>query len=148
MNIIDKFLGLVTTQEDNSMVSPTLTYGTFSFIYIKHKDLYRILTTVYLTHRMILAQGSDSGPFGMGCVNTISKEMGPFSALSEWNEWINFHSKWVSYQHGHSIWVHSALISHSIWVIFSPLIFNMGHLQHKYSLTTMRWEFFSFRRYF
>ena len=40
-------------------------------------------------------QGSDSGPFGTGCVNTISKEMGPFSASSEWNEWINFHSKWV-----------------------------------------------------
>ena len=84
------------------------------------------------THR---PQGSDSGPIGTGCVNTISKEMGPFSASSEWNEWINFHSKWVSYQHGHSIWVPSALISHSIWVIFSP--FNMGHLQHKYSLTTM-----------
>ena len=81
------------------------------------------------------AQGSDSGPFGTGCVNTISKEMGPFSASSEWNEWINFHSKWVSHQHGHSIWVHSALISHSIWVIFSPLIFNMGHLQHKYGYT-------------
>ena len=93
-----------------------------------------------------MAQGSDSGPFGTACVNTISKEMGPFSASGEWNEWINFHSKWVSYQHGHSIWVHSAKISHSIWVIFSP--FNMGHLQHKYSLTTMRWEFFSFRRYF
>ena len=84
------------------------------------------------------AQGSDSGPFGTGCVNTILKEMGPFSASSEWNEWINFHSKWVSYQHGHSIWVPSASISHSIWAIFLP--FNMGHLQHKYSLTTMHWE--------
>ena len=51
----------------------------------------------------VYTQGSDSGPFGTGCVNTISKEMGPFLASSEWNEWINFHSKWVSYQHGHSI---------------------------------------------
>ena len=74
----------------------------------------------------------------MGCVNTISKEMGPFSALSEWNEWINFHSKWISNQPGHSIWVPFALDSHSIWAIFSP--FNMGHLQHKFSLTTLRWE--------
>ena len=63
---------------------------------------------------------------------------GPFSALREWNEWINFHSKWVSYQPGHSIWVPFALNSHSIWAIISP--FNMGHLQHKYSLTTMHWE--------
>ena len=31
----------------------------------------------------IYSQGSDSGSFGTGCVNTISKEMGPFSALSE-----------------------------------------------------------------
>ena len=106
-------------------------------------QLYTLLSYIL---EVFYPQGSDSGPFGTGCVNTISKEMGPFSASSEWNEWINFHSKWVSYQHGHSIWVHCAIISHSIWVIFSP--FNMGHLQHKYSLTTMRWEFFSFRRYF
>ena len=71
-------------------------------------------------------------------MNTISKEMGPFSVSGEWNEWINFHSKWVSYQRGHSIWVPFALISNSIWAIFS--LFNMGHLQYKYSLTTMRWE--------
>ena len=43
------------------------------------------------------APGGDSGPFWMGCVNTILKEMGPFSASSEWHEWINFHSKWVSF---------------------------------------------------
>ena len=71
-------------------------------------------------------------------MNTISKEMGPFLALSEWNEWINFHSKWVSYQCRHSIWVPFALNSHSIWAIFSS--FNMGHLQHEHSLTTMCWE--------
>ena len=41
--------------------------------------------------------GGDSCPFWMGCVNTILKEMGPFSASSEWHEWINFHAKWVSY---------------------------------------------------
>ena len=81
------------------------------------------------------SQGPESGPFGTGCVNTISKEMGPFSASSEWNEWINFHSKWVSYQPIHSLWVHFALLFHSIWAIFSP--FNMGYLQHKYSFTTM-----------
>ena len=44
--------------------------------------------------------GGDSGPFWTGCVNTILKEMGPFSASSEWLEWINFHSKWVSYWPG------------------------------------------------
>ena len=82
---------------------------------------------------MLVAQGSDLGSFGTGCMNTISKKMGPFSALSEWNEWINLHSKWVSYQPVHSIWVPFALNPHSIWAIFSP--FNMGHLQHKYSLT-------------
>ena len=36
-------------------------------------------------------RGGDSGPFWTGCVNTILKEMGPFSASSEWHEWINFH---------------------------------------------------------
>ena len=76
-------------------------------------------------------QGSDSGSFGAGCVNTIS-------ASSEWNEWINCHSKWVSYHPGHSIWVPFALLFDSIWAIFSP--FNMGNLQHKYSLITMCWE--------
>ena len=86
----------------------------------------------------LATQGSDSGSFRTGCVNTISKEMGPFSASSEWNEWINFHSKWVSYQLVHSLWVHFALPFHSIWAIFPP--FNMGNLQHKYSLTTMWWE--------
>ena len=77
----------------------------------------------------VIAEGSDLGLFRTGCVNTISKEMGPFSTLSEWNEWINFHSKWVSYQPAHSIWVHFPLNSHLIWAIFSP--FYMGHLQHK-----------------
>ena len=53
------------------------------------------------------------GPFWTGCVNTILKEMGPFSASSEWHEWINFHSKWVSYWPGHSIWVPFAFITNS-----------------------------------
>ena len=57
--------------------------------------------------------GGDSGPFWTGCVNTILKEMGPFSASSEWHEWTNFHSKWVSYWPGHSILVPFAFISHS-----------------------------------
>ena len=52
-----------------------------------------------------VTRGGDSDPFWTGCVNTILKEMGPFSASSEWHEWINFHSKWVSYWPGHSIWV-------------------------------------------
>ena len=39
------------------------------------------------------APGGDSGPFWTGCVNTILKEMGPFSASSEWHEWTNFHLK-------------------------------------------------------
>ena len=65
-----------------------------------------------------IAQGSDSGPFCTGCVNTISKEMGPFSASSEWNEWIDFHSKWVSYQHGH--------FNMGTFCINFP--FNMGHI--------------------
>ena len=33
-------------------------------------------------------------------MNTILKEMGHFSASSEWLEWIHFHSKWVSYWPG------------------------------------------------
>ena len=51
--------------------------------------------------------GGDSDPFWT--------EMGPFFFLasSEWHEWINFHSKWVSYWPGHSIWVPFAFISHS-----------------------------------
>ena len=57
--------------------------------------------------------GGDSGPFWTGCVNIILKEMGPFSASSEWHEWINFHSKWVSYWPGHSIWVPFAFITDS-----------------------------------
>ena len=57
--------------------------------------------------------GGDSGPYWTGCVNTILKEMGPFSASSEWHEWINFHSKWVSYWPGHSIWVPFAFITDS-----------------------------------
>ena len=57
--------------------------------------------------------GRDLGPFWTGCLNTIVKEMGPFSASSEWHEWTNFHSKWVSYWPGHSIWVPFAFISHS-----------------------------------
>ena len=55
---------------------------------------------------------SDSDPFWTGCVNTILKEMGAFSASSEWHEWINFHSTWVSYWPGHSIWVPFAFITH------------------------------------
>ena len=41
--------------------------------------------------------GGGSGPFWTVCVNTILKEMGPFSALSKWHEWINVYSKLVSY---------------------------------------------------
>ena len=37
---------------------------------------------------------------GGGRLRSILKEMGPFSASSEWLEWINFHSKWVSYWPG------------------------------------------------
>ena len=40
-------------------------------------------------------------------------EMGPFSASSEWHEWINFHSKWASYWPGHSIRVPFAFITDS-----------------------------------
>ena len=32
--------------------------------------------------------GGGLGPFLTGCVNTNSKEMGPFSTSSGWNEWI------------------------------------------------------------
>ena len=54
-------------------------------------------------------------------MNTILKEMGPFSASSEWHEWINFHSKWVSYWPGHSIWVPFAFITHLGRAIFFTL---------------------------
>ena len=54
-------------------------------------------------------------------MNTILKEMGPFSASSEWHEWINFHPKWVSYWPGHSVWVPFTFISHSGSAIFFTL---------------------------
>ena len=76
-------------------------------------------------------QGSDSGPFGTGCVNTISKEMGPFSALCEWNEWIHFHSKWVSHlPAGHSIWVSFALNSIQNGPYFPHLIWVGSYVSH------------------
>ena len=61
---------------------------------------------LYIKRKVIISsRGGESGPFWTGSVNTILKEMGPFSASSKWHEWINFHSKWVSYWPGHSIWV-------------------------------------------
>ena len=67
--------------------------------------------------------GGDSGPFWTGCVNTILKEMGPFSASSEWHEWTNFHSKWVSYWPGHSIWV-------PLFPILGYRVKNMAHPEY------------------
>ena len=75
--------------------------------------MYRLNTGYGYKDFVAVPRGGDSGPFWTGCVNTILKEMGPFSASSEWHEWINFHSKWVSYWSGHSIWVPFAFITDS-----------------------------------
>ena len=65
-------------------------------------------------------------------MNTILKEMGLFLASSEWNEWINFHSKWVSYQPGHSIWaplLHR--LCHKLTFVFRTMFSPVKYSDHE-----------------
>ena len=81
---------------------------------------------------MVRPWGGRLGSILDGCVNTILKEMGPFSVSSEWHEWTYFHSKWVSYWPGHSIWVPLPLFSiqDKPYILLYSLVTNMAHPEH------------------
>jgi AP-1 complex subunit mu len=46
MNIIDKFLPLVMDSEEEGLMSPILFHEKVTFIYVKHRNLYLVATTI------------------------------------------------------------------------------------------------------
>ena len=43
MSVIDKFMPMLMDKEEEGCVTPILTHGETTFIYIKHNNLFRIL---------------------------------------------------------------------------------------------------------